>query len=626
MDPLIGKRLGKYEIQTEIGRGGMGIVYRGHDPILRRAVAIKILPPQLTYDTQFVQRFRQEAVLAASLRHPNIVTIFDVGEQDNTHYIVMEYLEGATLEALLPRQGPVVPAQAGRIIQQVADALDFAHGRGIIHRDVKPANIMVEPDGRAILMDFGLVRAAEGTSLTRTGTFLGTPEYMSPEQAMGTQVDGRSDIYSLGVVIYRMLTGRVPFARTTPLGVTYAHVHEPPPPLRQVRADLPAAIETVVSKALAKRPEDRYQKAGALANAFAAAASGTPLPQPEETVISRQPGRPKTSRRVAPVVIVGLMASVAILAGVLVALTRLQAPGESAQITATSVSVAVVPSATLATTPAAVVASTPLALTRSAVDTPASPAVDTPVAPSANDASVQPTSTAKVAAAQAQPTATPAPPVLAEPTQEPRQSPLARVTNASVNLRGGPGTAYQVVGQARQGTTYAISAKSANGAWWQVCCVQNQPVWVSADVVTTEGDVTSVPLARDVPPPTAPLSPTAAPQPARRTNGQCQPWHKRPAPGYGILLVENHIGEELLLEWTVGGSGQWRLAAKQGDVPGRWWRELPVGHHEFADSTGTGFGHISVNVADGQPYISPIWYNDQKEERLYPMDIPAGCR
>lgn len=275
MDTLIGQQLaGKYTIQSEIGRGGMGVVYLGYDTMLQRRVAIKVLPPELTYDRQFVARFRQEAVTAAGLHHPGIVTIHDVGEQNQLHYIVMQFLEGVTLDQWLTHHGSMPLAQTQHVIRQVADALDYAHPRGIVHRDIKPSNIMLSPEGQATVMDFGLVRAGEATGLTRSGIVVGTPEYMAPEQALGEAVDGRTDIYSLGVVIYRMLTGKVPFMRSSSMATAYAHVHDPPPPLRQVRPDLPKPVEAVVLKALAKRPVDRFQTASQLANDLVVASGG----------------------------------------------------------------------------------------------------------------------------------------------------------------------------------------------------------------------------------------------------------------------------------------------------------------------------------------------------------------
>ncbi len=280
MDSLLGHRLGgKYEIQSEIGRGGMGIVYRAHDTMLRRTVAVKVLSPQLAADSTFVQRFRPEAVAAANLRHPNIVTIYDVGEDalsgQAIHYIVMENVEGETLDRLLQRQRrPLTLHQTDEIIRQVADALHYAHERGMIHRDVKPSNIMLSPDGHVTLMDFGLVRAGEMSHLTQTGSVLGTPLYMAPEQVMGAEIDRRTDIYALGIVIYELLTGQVPFMRTTPLAIAHAHVYDPPPPLREKRPDLPPSVETVVLRALAKNPGGRYRNANQLATDFSRATTG----------------------------------------------------------------------------------------------------------------------------------------------------------------------------------------------------------------------------------------------------------------------------------------------------------------------------------------------------------------
>ena len=279
---------GKYEVDTELGRGGMGVVFRGRDTMLKRPVAIKVLPPQLTLDTSFVRRFQQEAITAANLRHPNIVTIHDVGNQDGFYYIVMEFIEGTTVEQWIHDHGPMSPQQAGHVLHQITDALDHAHQSGLIHRDIKPANIMLNPSGHATLMDFGLVRAGEA-GLTGTGIVVGTPDYMAPEQALGQPIDRRTDIYALGVVVYRMLTGQVPFARSSSMATIYAHVHEPPPPLRQIRSDIPKPIEAVVLKTLAKKPANRYQTAGQLAADFGTALAGK-MPAGLTAVTTPPPG------------------------------------------------------------------------------------------------------------------------------------------------------------------------------------------------------------------------------------------------------------------------------------------------------------------------------------------------
>ncbi len=298
MDTLLGTTLGgKYEIQAEIGRGGMGVVYRGFDVMLRRPVAIKVLPMEYTYDQQFVDRFRQEAITAAGLHHAGVVTIHDVGQQGSWYYIVMQYLNGVTLDQWLSNRGPMPIPMTAQVVRQIADALDYAHAAGIVHRDIKPSNIMIGPDGRATLMDFGLVRAGEGSKLTRSGMVVGTPEYMAPEQALGSAVDGRTDIYSLGVVIYRMLTGQVPFVRSTSMATAYAHVHEPPPPLRSLRPELPKSVEAVVLKAMAKRPEDRYQDGAHLMADFDLAATGKMPPGLKAAVL---PASPKPQPGAAP--------------------------------------------------------------------------------------------------------------------------------------------------------------------------------------------------------------------------------------------------------------------------------------------------------------------------------------
>ncbi len=284
----------KHIIQAEIGRGGMGIVYRGYDTRLQRPVAIKVLAPHLSQDPEAVARFRQEAVAAANLQHPNIVTIHNVGEENGYYFIIMELLEGVSLDKWLAEHAPLPLPQASQLLKQLAAALDYAHQHHIVHRDVKPANVTLAANGHATLMDFGLVRAAnpgDGSS----GGGGGTPSYMAPEQIMGGAVDARADIYALGVVAYEMVTGQRPFVRDTPLATAYAHVADAPRPPRELRADLPAPAEAVILKALAKKPDDRFAHASELAAAFALACKGrwpaglkptpTPLPLRQSTPV-----------------------------------------------------------------------------------------------------------------------------------------------------------------------------------------------------------------------------------------------------------------------------------------------------------------------------------------------------
>ena len=292
MDNLIGKTLGQYQILELAGKGGMAVVYKAHQPSLNRYVALKVLPAYLAQDEQFVARFRQEALAAAALRHPNIMVIYDVGQAEDIYYIAAEYLEGSTLAQVIERQrGPLPIARTINVINQLASALNFAHQRGLVHRDVKPSNAFIGQDDHVTLMDFGIVKALTGgMQMTRTGAAIGTPEYMSPEQAEGRSVDQRSDIYSLGVVLYQLLTGRVPFEAKSPTQILLAHVTQPPTPPTQINPSIPRAVEAVVLRALAKRPEERFGTAGEMAQALARVVAGAPVQAfVAPTVV---PGRP----------------------------------------------------------------------------------------------------------------------------------------------------------------------------------------------------------------------------------------------------------------------------------------------------------------------------------------------
>jgi eukaryotic-like serine/threonine-protein kinase len=283
MNVLVGKTLGQFRIVERIGTGGMATVFKAYQPNLDRYVAIKVLPAYHARDPVFVQRFVREARAVAKLAHPNIVQIHDFGEVDNITFIVMEYVDSGTLKDRLKQQQRLSVPEAVDFMIQAAEGLDCAHRNGIVHRDVKPANMLLRKDGHLLLSDFGIAKILEGTTnLTRVGTGIGTPQYMSPEQGTGMPVDRRSDIYSLGIVLFHCLTGRVPFTADNPLSITVKHLNDPLPVEFLRNVGVPAAVEQVIVKMTAKAPQDRYQTAEELIDALttALAVSHLSIPRP----------------------------------------------------------------------------------------------------------------------------------------------------------------------------------------------------------------------------------------------------------------------------------------------------------------------------------------------------------
>ncbi len=295
MADLVGRRLGQYDITGLLGEGGMAAVYRARQVSMKRDVAIKVIEPRLARMADFARRFDREAETIASLSHPHILKVFDYGTQDDVVYLVMELITGGSLADLI-RHGPLSVEVAGRIFEQIASALDYAHQQGIIHRDLKPQNVLLDRQGNAFLTDFGIAKiVTETKGLTQTGTAMGTPAYMSPEQWQGKQIDSRSDLYALGILLFEMLSGQQPFRADTPYAMMHMHVHETPPLLRTFKADLPASVELVLQKALAKNREQRFQSASEMAAALKVAFTGK---TPPGIAIPEPP--PQADERTAP--------------------------------------------------------------------------------------------------------------------------------------------------------------------------------------------------------------------------------------------------------------------------------------------------------------------------------------
>ena len=307
----------RYELHELVGSGGMSNVFRAHDRLLERSVAIKVLHEHYSTDEDYVERFRREARSVAQLAHPNIVTVIDRGEEDGRQYIVFEYVEGENLKGLLSH-GALPVDEALRYGLQIAGALDFAHKRGLVHRDVKPQNVLLTEEGEPKVTDFGIARSVDVQSVTQSGTVVGTSDYIAPEQARGEQVDPRTDIYSLGVVLYELLTGEVPYSGDNFVAVAMQHLHEPVPSVLDRRRDVPVRLDLAVQRAMAKDPADRFESMDQLIDELDLC-YGELGSDDEATRIVRPPRRPRATRprRRLPVVpfLLILLAAAAVAGG-----------------------------------------------------------------------------------------------------------------------------------------------------------------------------------------------------------------------------------------------------------------------------------------------------------------------
>jgi serine/threonine protein kinase len=324
----------RYELEELVGTGGMSSVYRAHDSLLERHVALKVMHEQLLNEGDHVERFRREARLAAQLSHPNIVTVIDRGEQEGRQFIVFEYVEGENLKALIEREAPLPEQEAIELALQIADGLAFAHAHGLVHRDVKPQNVLLTDDGRTKVTDFGIARSIDvHHGLTQTGTVMGTSDYISPEQARGGPVDACSDIYSLGAVLYELLTGDVPFHGDNFVSVAMRHINDPPPSVREQRPELSPRLDAAIRTAMAKDRDDRFPSMEAFAaelRACLADTDGLGVGASDQTLVAPGPRRrPRRRRQRAPMErpsiwpLILLLAGLAVLAGIFAAVFAL---------------------------------------------------------------------------------------------------------------------------------------------------------------------------------------------------------------------------------------------------------------------------------------------------------------
>jgi len=324
---VVGEKIaGRYEIEELVGHGGMSSVYKAHDTLLERHVALKILHEQYNADDDFVERFKREARAVAQLQHPNIVTVIDRGDEEGRQYIVFEYIDGENLKEYVVRKGRLDAHEAVEIALEVARGLAFAHDQGLIHRDVKPQNVLLNGDGRAKVTDFGIARSLDVDGMTQTGTVLGTSNYIAPEQASGQRVDAHSDVYALGVVLYELLAGDVPFPGESFVAVAMKHMHEPAPNLLDVRKDVPLRVAAAVDRALEKDPEQRFPTMAAFAAELEAALAeldrGESVDDATMVIPARQRARSAQRKHVSRWPLgVGLLALLAIAAIVIGLLT-----------------------------------------------------------------------------------------------------------------------------------------------------------------------------------------------------------------------------------------------------------------------------------------------------------------
>ncbi len=561
-EEFIGRYLGKYRIVERVGRGGMAQVFKAYHPDLDRFVAIKLLHQFLAEDPEFKTRFKHEAQNVAKLRYPNVLQVydFDFDEASESYYMVTEFIEGPTLKSLLldlASEGKRLPlAETVRICRDVGRALAYAHARGMIHRDVKPANVMIDADGRIVLTDFGIAKILGGsTGLTASGALMGTPAYMPPELGLGGVGDHRADLYSLGVMLYEMATGKLPYEANTPLSVVYMHVNDPLPPPSSVNPDIPRGLELVINRAMAKKPEERYQSAdefiddlqdlGAVAQQEEAppktaavpaqprpAAPAKPTPaapppvaptdttRPRPTPAGKAPAEPVEEERRRPVLLYGIVALVAV--AIIAAGAALLLGGGGGGLSDTDATATADRAASQ--TAQAVAQLTEEAASETPTFTPATEtATRTPTTAAATATStvtVPPPTATKTATPAPTDTATRSPTATATPTVPPSATATPEPAVAVVQgfgerfVREGPGESYRTVGTVSGGAEVPIIARASDidsQVWYLIQPPEGAPAWIAGFAVRVEPEGAVIPPAEAIPTPAFPETMSYAP-------------------------------------------------------------------------------------------------------------------
>jgi predicted Ser/Thr protein kinase len=516
-DDLINQKLGRgqYEIRSLLGRGGMAAVYLARQSSMNRDVAIKVMTPDLADDEQFVARFEHEAKMFAQLQHPHILPVIDFGHEGKHIYIVMQLVRGGSLDDRL-HEGALPLRMAARMLTQIASALTFAHEQGIIHRDLKPNNVMLDERNNAYLVDFGIAKMLAGTTkLTATGNILGTPAYMAPEQWRGEPVDARTDIYSLGIMVYEMVLGRLPFTGDTPYTLMYKHFNDAPPPPRQVKPDIDPAVEAVILKALSKEADDRYQSADQLAEDFNRAVQALPTsfgPRPgaapmdktiigDDAAITPPPGRASSADEMPTLM---PQAHEMTKAGAPAPATRGAVPSP-------------MPSQALAGDAAKRRDLNPVVIGGAVIGIIAVLAVIAMLVvggggdDNGKEVADQPSATFTFTPTD-EPTNTPA------PTDTPSPTATSRTTTATIlaeraNVRGGPGLDFDVIGALSRDEEVVVIGISEDGDWYQIAAPGIGSGWVSADIVRLSGNPNVPVVALPTATPTLTHTPTITPSP-----------------------------------------------------------------------------------------------------------------